>query len=75
MVDGNCAAGEFCRGQRCARRPPVSLSPVSNGASYVRCDNAGLRNMVRFEGTSVPEPLSTVEVCYDVLATFNNSCP
>lgn len=75
MVDGNCATGEFCRGQRCAKRLPVSLSPVSNGADYVRCDTAGLRNMVRFEGTAIPEPLSTVEVCYDVLATFNNSCP
>jgi hypothetical protein len=75
MVDGNCPMGQVCRGQRCADRVPVSLSPAPNGAAYVRCDTAGLRNMVRFEGTAVPQPLSTIEVCYDVLATFQNSCP
>ena len=42
---------------------------------YLKCEGAGLRNIVRFDGTSVPEPLSTVEVCYDVLPTFQNSCP
>jgi hypothetical protein len=41
----------------------------------VKCEGTGLRNIVRFEGTAVPEPLSTVEVCYDVLPTFQNSCP
>lgn len=75
MVDGNCPAGQVCRGQRCADRLPVSIAPQPTGAAYVRCDSAGLRNMVRFEGAAVPEPLSTVEVCYDVLATFQNSCP
>ncbi|MEW6431925.1 MAG: hypothetical protein AB1730_10500 [Myxococcota bacterium] len=75
MVDGNCPMGEFCRGQRCAQRLPVSMTPVATGAEYVRCDTAGLRNMVRFGGSAIPEPLSTVELCYDVLATFNNSCP
>lgn len=77
MVDANCptGSGQVCRSGRCARRIDVSLAPVPIGATYVRCDNAGLRNMVRFEGTAVPEPLSTVEVCYDVLATFQNSCP
>jgi hypothetical protein len=76
QVDLNCpTAGEACRNQRCAHRYPVSLSVVSNGTNYVKCDSAGLRNMVNFDGLSVPEPLSTVEVCYDVLASFQNSCP
>lgn len=74
-VDGNCPAGSSCRGQRCAERVPVKLTAAPGGASYVRCDAAGLRNMVRFEGAAVPEPLSTVEVCYEVLPTFDNSCP
>lgn len=75
MVDGNCPMGQVCRGQRCADRVGVSLAPQPAGASYVRCDTAGLRNMVRFDGTAVPEPLSTIEVCYDVLATFPTTCP
>lgn len=75
MVDGNCPAGQACRSGRCARRVGVSMAPVTNAASYQKCDGVNLRNIVRFDGTSVPEPLSTVEVCYDVLATFQNSCP
>ena len=76
MVDGNCPLmTPSCRNGRCARRVDVSTMSVTNGASYLKCENAGLRNIVRFEGTSVPEPLSTVEVCYDVLPTFQNSCP
>ncbi len=75
-VDGNCPLmTPSCRNGRCARRLDVSTTSVTNGASYLKCENAGLRNIVRFEGTSVPEPLSTVEVCYDVLPTFQNSCP
>ncbi len=75
MVDGNCPAGQACRSGRCARRVAVASAPATNGASYLKCEGASLRNIVRFDGTSVPEPLSTVEVCYDVLATFQNSCP
>ncbi len=76
MVDGNCPLmTPACRNGRCARRVDVSTALVANGASYLKCEGAGLRNIVRFEGTSVPEPLSTVEVCYDVLPTFQNSCP
>lgn len=75
-VDGNCPAlTPSCRNGRCARKVSVSTSPVTNAASYLKCEGAGLRNIVRFDGTSVPEPLSTVEVCYDVLPTFQNSCP
>ncbi len=76
-VDANCptSAGQVCRGGRCAKRVPVSLAPVAIGAEYVKCDTGGLRNMVRFSGTAVPEPLSTVEVCYEVLPSFQNSCP
>ena len=75
-VDGNCPATQRCRNGRCGRRVDVSADATStgNGAKYVRCDTAGLRNMVRFDGTSVPEPLSTVEVCYDVLPNFSTSC-
>ncbi|HEY1088180.1 MAG TPA: hypothetical protein VGE37_10815 [Archangium sp.] len=76
MVDGNCPmATPACRNGRCARKVAVSTTSQANGASYLKCEGAGLRNIVRFEGTSVPEPLSTVEVCYDVLPTFQNSCP
>lgn len=74
-VGGNCPPGESCHGGRCARRVDVTLAPTAAGADYVKCDTAGLRNIVRFEGTSVPEALSTVDVCYDVLASFQNSCP
>lgn len=75
-VDGNCpAATPSCRNGRCARRVTVETSAPLTGATYVKCEGAGLRNIVRFEGTAVPEPLSTVEVCYDVLPTFQNSCP
>lgn len=75
-VDGNCpAATPVCRGGRCARTVSVATSSQANGASYFKCEADTLRNTVRFEGTSVPEPLSTVEVCYAVLPTFQNSCP
>jgi len=75
QVDGNCPVDQFCRNGRCARRVEVRTDGPANGAQYVQCDLAGLRNMVRFEGTSVPESLSTVEVCYDVLANFQTTCP
>jgi hypothetical protein len=75
MVDGNCPMGQVCRSGRCARTVSVATAPTTNGASYQKCDATSLRNIVRFDGTSVPEPLSTVEVCYDVLPTFQNSCP
>lgn len=75
-VDGNCpATTPACRNGRCSRRVDVASSMATNGASYLKCEGAGLRNIVRFDGTSVPEPLSTVEVCYDVLPAFQNSCP
>lgn len=74
-VDGNCAVDQFCRQGRCARRVEVRTDNPTNGAQYVLCDLAGVRNMVRFEGSSVPESLSTVELCYDVLANFQTSCP
>ncbi len=75
-VDGNCPSTQTCRNGRCGRTVDVSADAVSSsaGAKYVRCDSAGLRNMVRFDGTAVPEPLSTVEICYDVLPNFSNSC-
>ncbi len=75
-VDGNCPVETpFCRNGRCARVEPVSMTAAATGADYVKCEAGTLRNSVRFEGTSVPEPLSTVEVCYEVLTTFQNSCP
>ena len=76
MIDGNCPLmTPSCRNGRCAKKITVTSSPSPNGVTYLKCENAGLRNIVRFDGTSVPEPLSTVEVCYDVLSTFQNSCP
>ncbi len=76
MVDGNCPPlTPACRNGRCARKVAVATTPPANGATYLKCEGTGLRNIVRFEGTAVPEPLSTVEVCYDVLPTFQSSCP
>ncbi len=76
-VDGNCPTNQKCHSGRCGHRVDVGVNAGStaNGAQYVRCDTAGLRNMVRFDGTAVPEPLSTVEICYDVLPNFSTSCP
>jgi hypothetical protein len=75
MVDGNCPPGQFCRSGRCAKKLDVNLNQTNNQAQYVKCDGANLRNVIRFDGTSVPESLSAVEICYDVQATFQNSCP
>ncbi len=74
-VDGNCTGAQVCRNQRCASKIDVSTQSATNGIYYVKCDQAGLRNMVRFDGTSVPAPLSTVEICYEVLPSFQNTCP
>ena len=75
MVDGNCMSGQSCKNNRCADPVAVSTTAAPNGAEYVKCDNNQLRNVVRFDGTAVPESLSTVTVCYDVQANFSNSCP
>lgn len=75
MVDGNCPAGGSCRAGRCAKKLDVNLGQTNNQPQYVKCDGASLRNVIRFDGTSVPESLSAVEICYDVQATFQNSCP
>lgn len=74
-VDGNCPAGQKCRAQRCARRVDVNLIPFINGAQYLKCDGAVPRNVVRFDGTAVPESLATVEICYDVKPDFQSTCP
>ncbi|MBX5482490.1 MAG: hypothetical protein IRZ16_11740 [Myxococcaceae bacterium] len=74
-VDGNCPnPGEVCRSGRCAVRVPVSIGAAPNGAQYVKCDASTFRNVIRFDGTAVPESLSTVEVCYDVAPEFQNTC-
>ena len=75
QVDGNCPAGGFCRSGRCAKKLDVNLARTNNQPQYVKCDGTSLRNVIRFDGTSVPESLSAVEICYDVQATFQNSCP
>ncbi len=74
-VSGNCPPAEVCRSGRCARAVDVGLVPSANAPHYVKCDASALRNLVRFEGTSVPESLSTVEICYDVEPAFQSSCP
>ncbi|MEN9796513.1 MAG: hypothetical protein RL653_209 [Pseudomonadota bacterium] len=74
QVDGNCPQGEACRLGRCARRLPVTTSAAPDGARYVRCENAALRNSVRFDGAAIPESLSAVEICYDVLSENPQSC-
>ena len=75
QVDGNCPMGQFCRSNRCAKRVDVTNTTTPNAPNYVRCEGSSLRNIVRFEGSSVPESLSAVEICYDVQANFQNSCP
>lgn len=75
MVTGNCPANQVCRNGRCAKSVPVSSAVAANGAQYVKCENGVSRNAVRFSGTAVPESLSTVEVCYDVDVSFQNTCP
>lgn len=76
QVSGNCpTAGEVCRSGRCAKRVEVGLAPSPNGAQYVKCDSSAFRNVIRFDGTAVPESLSAVEICYDVQAEFQSSCP
>lgn len=47
----------------CARRVPGGLS---QGWEYVICSGGTQRNVVRFSGRSIPEPLHEIEVCYDV---------
>lgn len=74
-MDSQCATGQTCRSGRCVRKLDVSLSPVVDAASYLRCDGSALRNIIRFDGASVPESLSSVEACYDVQANFSNTCP
>lgn len=75
-VDANCpGTTPSCRNGRCAKQVSVSTVPATNGPAYIKCEGDGLRNIVRFGGNSVPEPLSNVEVCYDVLPTFQTSCP
>lgn len=74
-VDGNCpTATPYCRSGRCARKVQVETAATTNGAQYVRCDASAFRNVVRFDGTAVPESLSAVEVCYDVLSETTQTC-
>ncbi|MBI3183837.1 MAG: hypothetical protein HYZ28_16995 [Myxococcales bacterium] len=75
QVDGNCPAGQFCRSNRCARKLDVDLAATKDAAQYVKCDASAFRNVVRFDGAAVPESLSAVEICYDVQAEFQTSCP
>lgn len=54
---------ETCVRGKCARRVTGGLP---EGWEHVICSGGTVRNLVRFSGRSIPEPLSTVEVCYDV---------
>jgi hypothetical protein len=74
-VDGNCPTGQLCRSNRCAKKLDVNAAATPNAAQYLRCDSSALRNVVRFDGTAVPESLSAVEICYDVQAEFQTTCP
>jgi len=74
QVDGNCPAGQSCRSGRCAQRVPVSIVPASDGAQYVQCEASTFRNIIRFDGSAVPESLSAIEVCYDVAPNFQTTC-
>jgi len=74
QVDGNCPAGESCRSGRCARRVPVAATATPDGVRYVRCEDGALRNALRFDGAAIPESLSAVEICYDVLSETPLSC-
>lgn len=74
QVDGNCPSGQACRSGRCALPVAVNTTATPNGAQYVKCDASAFRNVVRFDGTAVPESLSTVEICYDVAPDFSTTC-
>jgi len=52
-----------CVRGRCARHVPGGLP---EGWEHVICSGGTHRNVVRFSGRSIPEPLHTIEVCYDV---------
>ena len=73
-VDGNCPSGQKCRAGRCAEEKSVSTQPAPDGVRYVRCDGSSYRNVVRFDGTAIPESLATVEVCYEVAPEFSTTC-
>ncbi len=58
-VDGNCPTGaRSARTTAAPTRSPSRRGAAPNGAEYVKCDTNNLRNMVRFDGTAVPESLS-----------------
>jgi len=73
QVDGNCAAGESCRANRCAKKT-VLTDTTTSPVRYQRCENTVLRNSVRFDEVQIPESLSAVEVCYEVDTEFRTNC-
>jgi hypothetical protein len=73
-VDGNCPVNQVCRAGRCAEKWPVTTQVAPNGVRYLKCDASAYRNVVRFDGSAIPESLATVEVCYDVAPDFSTTC-
>lgn len=74
QVDANCALpGETCRGGLCGTITQVALDPGAS-VSYQRCESTTFRNVVRFDPSSPPPALSTVQICYDVDPEFETTC-
>jgi len=55
--------GKICVRKRCA--VPIAPDP-SDGWEHELCSGSDARNVIRFNGRSIPAKLQTVEVCYDV---------
>ena len=58
-----CPAGFECVRGRCAK--PLDAS-ATEGFQYLRCSSGVPKNAVRTNGSTVPEPLETIEICYQV---------
>lgn len=62
-ADTCSAPYESCVRQKCARRLKEGLQ---EGWEHVFSSDETEMNAIRFGGASIPEPLHTIEVCYDV---------
>lgn len=61
--DAGCSGGLTCVRNRCAQR--VSPS-ATEGYQWLRCQGGVPRNVLRTNGDLVPDPLQTIEICYEV---------
>jgi hypothetical protein len=66
-----CDPSYSCVRQKCVRRVQGGLP---EGWEHVICSGGTIRNVVRFGGSAIPEPLHTIEVCYDVDVRADAMC-